>query len=294
MRRIRGIRGISLITIVITIVIIIILAGVVILNLSKNNPIKNSEKARIMEDVSAFASDLAVRISKLYADNPGLNMKNIDSSEDEENKYYITKLVSSVEKEKVGSVLYSDILIVRDGALYFNEDKKDLVSQDEYNAIIEVLGIYSPKNQDKKDDENKEETPGEEPGDNPSGNEPVVPDTNTYTITYKLNDGTDTTYTTQTKNKGEDITIIPDQLTREGYAFLGWSGNKDATEGDTASGSTYTNDANLTLYAIWEKNVYILTINHYLENANNSNYTLSKTTTETISHGETITLIDYS
>ena len=74
----KRIRGISLITLVITIVIIIILAGVGMLNLSQNNPIKNSEKARIMEDVSVFASDLAVRISKLYADNPGLNMKNID------------------------------------------------------------------------------------------------------------------------------------------------------------------------------------------------------------------------
>ena len=40
-------------------------------------------------------------------------------------------------------------------------------------------------------------------------------------------------------------------------------------------------------------NPYTLTVNHYLENANDTNYTLNKTTTNTINYGTTVTLANY-
>ena len=40
--------------------------------------------------------------------------------------------------------------------------------------------------------------------------------------------------------------------TRDGYSFLGWSTSSDSTEG--ISGSYYTPDSDITLYALWEEN----------------------------------------
>lgn len=55
--------GISLIILVITIVVIIILASAVILNLGKNNPITNARKAKIVQSLDTFKSDLGLQIA---------------------------------------------------------------------------------------------------------------------------------------------------------------------------------------------------------------------------------------
>ena len=63
--------GISLIVLIITIIVVIILAAVVILTLSKNNPIESAKEARFKEDVRTFQDELALYISKQYANAGG-------------------------------------------------------------------------------------------------------------------------------------------------------------------------------------------------------------------------------
>jgi|GEM_PF-6834632 len=74
----------------------------------------------------------------------------------------------------------------------------------------------------------------------------VVGDTNEYTVTYNANGGTtDATTATVEENNAADLTKT---ASKEGYTFLGWNTDKDAT---TALDS-YTVTGDVTLYAIYE------------------------------------------
>ena len=64
-------KGISLIVLIVTIIVVIILAAVVILTLSKNNPIESAKEARFKEDIRTFQDELALAVSKEYADAGG-------------------------------------------------------------------------------------------------------------------------------------------------------------------------------------------------------------------------------
>ncbi|MBQ6021329.1 MAG: InlB B-repeat-containing protein, partial [Clostridia bacterium] len=48
---------------------------------------------------------------------------------------------------------------------------------------------------------------------------------------------------------------------RNGYTFKGWSTSSTATSATYVEGSTYTTNADLTVYAVWEANKYNLTLN---------------------------------
>ena len=49
----------------------------------------------------------------------------------------------------------------------------------------------------------------------------------------------------------------------------------------------------MTVYGIWQLQSYTLTINHYLENINDTNYTFYAKTTSTLPYGTSITLANY-
>lgn len=77
----------------------------------------------------------------------------------------------------------------------------------------------------------------------------------TYNITYDANGGsgvfTNSLYRYNTTNSISLSNVVP---TRQGYTFLGWSTNKNATTSQYAPGQTYacSNIGNKTLYAIWK------------------------------------------
>ena len=73
----------------------------------------------------------------------------------------------------------------------------------------------------------------------------------TYTITYNANGGTLGSVTTQKKNYGVSITLSG-TATRTNYNFLGWSTSKTATAATYKKGSSFSTNANTTLYAVWE------------------------------------------
>ena len=81
-------------------------------------------------------------------------------------------------------------------------------------------------------------------------------DVEVYTITYYANDGTDT-IVSQSKTKGEDITLRNGTgFGREGYKLVRWNTSADGNGTSYELGATYSENAALTLYAIWEITYY--------------------------------------
>ncbi|MDD5923922.1 MAG: InlB B-repeat-containing protein [Clostridia bacterium] len=75
---------------------------------------------------------------------------------------------------------------------------------------------------------------------------------NNYVIYYDANGGTGAP-SSQTKSTGKNIVLSTKEPTRDGYIFLGWSTNKNATKPEYKKGDTFTLDTSVTLYAVWEK-----------------------------------------
>ena len=73
-----------------------------------------------------------------------------------------------------------------------------------------------------------------------------------YTVTYNANGGSGAP-SAQTKTKDVSLTLSTTRPTREGYSFLGWATSASATSAQYQPGSTYTANANATLYAVWEE-----------------------------------------
>lgn len=73
----------------------------------------------------------------------------------------------------------------------------------------------------------------------------------TYEVWYDANGGINAP-SGQTKLYGVTLPLQTAIPTRTNYNFLGWSPNKSATEPTYSSGGNYTNNASITLYAVWE------------------------------------------
>ena len=88
---------------------------------------------------------------------------------------------------------------------------------------------------------------------------PVLMSTVKFTITYEPNGGTGS-MESQTKTAGKDLVLSLNAFTRTGYTFQGWA--TSPTGGIAyANGATYTDDADITLYAVWKINTYTVTYN---------------------------------
>ena len=81
------------------------------------------------------------------------------------------------------------------------------------------------------------------------------------TIYYELSfDGNGGENAPETMEVETDSAAIPSTApTREGYKFLGWANNQDATEAEYQPGDTINLDNNKVLYAVWEAPEYSLT-----------------------------------
>ena len=77
---------------------------------------------------------------------------------------------------------------------------------------------------------------------------------NTYSVTYNANGGSGAPGS-QTKTYGTNLTLSSIKPTMVGYTFKGWAtslANAQAGTVNYESGGTYTGNAALTLYAVWE------------------------------------------
>ena len=75
---------------------------------------------------------------------------------------------------------------------------------------------------------------------------------NTYAVTYNANGGNLGEVENQTKTYGVALTLSTKAPTRTNYNFLGWATSASATTVTYAAGASYTTNAAVTLYAVWE------------------------------------------
>lgn len=80
-----------------------------------------------------------------------------------------------------------------------------------------------------------------------------------YIITYDANGGENAS-DSQLKYYNKDVTLSSKTPTRSGYAFLGWGISNSSTSISYYAGNTYSDNKNITLYAIWAK-TYTITYN---------------------------------
>ena len=124
-------KGISLIVLVITIVVIIILAAAVILSLGDNNPIHNAKKAKIVQSLDNFESDLSIQISNKLLQNSVISINDIDSKN--EDGWKITDLIPSIKDTE-----YESSLVVENGKLRL---RKDSILPEKTKIVIQdILG----------------------------------------------------------------------------------------------------------------------------------------------------------
>ncbi len=120
-------KGISLIVLIITIIVIIILAGTVILNLTNNNPIDSARKAKFLNDVDTFKSELSLyELGKITNTDGNFNPKslNADKNSVTENGIIdqsrgITDVITSMENTN-----YEDKLEIIAGELVYVGDSE--------------------------------------------------------------------------------------------------------------------------------------------------------------------------
>ena len=74
---------------------------------------------------------------------------------------------------------------------------------------------------------------------------------NTYTVKYDANGGTGAPGN-QTKTYGKTLTLSSTVPTRTNYNFKGWATSATATVATYSAGGSYTANAAVTLYAVWE------------------------------------------
>ena len=73
----------------------------------------------------------------------------------------------------------------------------------------------------------------------------------TYAVSFNANGGTGAP-SSQTKTHGVALTITSSKPTRTNYNFLGWGTSASSTTVAYTSGSSYTANSAITLYAVWE------------------------------------------
>lgn len=74
---------------------------------------------------------------------------------------------------------------------------------------------------------------------------------NTYTVKFNANGGTGAPGN-QTKTYGKTLTLSSTKPTRTNYNFKGWGTSASATTVTYAAGASYTANAGITLYAVWQ------------------------------------------
>ena len=94
-----------------------------------------------------------------------------------------------------------------------------------------------------------------QPGQNYGGNSNLtlyaVWKVNTWTVSYNSNGGSGSPGN-QTKVYGQTLTLSSTRPTRNLYNFMGWGTSSGSTTPSYQPGGAYTNNASITLYAIWE------------------------------------------
>ena len=80
-----------------------------------------------------------------------------------------------------------------------------------------------------------------------------------FNVSYDANGGSDAP-ATQVKTYGTTLTLTADVPTRAGYVFKGWASTSDAVTPQYQPGGSYTANAPVVLYAVWQLDTFTLSI----------------------------------
>ena len=104
-----------------------------------------------------------------------------------------------------------------------------------------------------------------QPGENYTANAAVtlyaVWEKESYTVSYDANGGTGAPLS-QVKKYGETLKLRTEIPTRSGYDFLGWAESSTATSATYLAGATYSENAGITLYAVWRERNYDFSVSN--------------------------------
>ena len=107
-----------------------------------------------------------------------------------------------------------------------------------------------------------------------------IPALTKYTVSYNANGGSGAP-SAQSKYYGKTLTLSSTKPSRTGYTFKGWATSSGGSVA-YASGASYTANASITLYAIWQANTYTIKYN--------ANGGTGAPSSQTKTHGVTLTL----
>ena len=114
-----------------------------------------------------------------------------------------------------------------------------------------------------------------------NGNVQVTVVATTYTVTYNANGGNNAP-ANQSKILGTNLVLSSTAPTRSGYDFVSWNTKSDGTGTSYNAGGTYTQDAPLTLYAIWKIKTVALSDTLYIGALSSYNNEPAATQTKTL------------
>lgn len=77
-----------------------------------------------------------------------------------------------------------------------------------------------------------------------------------WTVAYNANGGSGAP-SSQTKTRDVTLKLSSTKPTRSGYTFVGWGTSPSDTTADYQPSGSYTNNAAITLYAIWKKTITV-------------------------------------
>lgn len=137
-------KGISMITLVITIIVVIIITGVVVITLQKNNPIKSAQKAKFVQNVDTYKSELEnYKQVQLIKEKGKFDYNSLES-----NSSYLKQDGLIVDNENIYDVIPSlkgleykeDEFIVSNGKLVYRGKSKDEQDWSKDTGIIVATG----------------------------------------------------------------------------------------------------------------------------------------------------------
>lgn len=108
----------------------------------------------------------------------------------------------------------------------------------------------------------------------------TIPALTKYTVSYNTNGGSGAP-SSQSKYYGKILTLSNTKPSRTGYTFKGWATSASGSV-VYASGASYTANASVTLYAVWQANTYTIKYN--------ANGGTGAPSNQTKTHGATLTL----
>jgi len=228
--------GITLITLVITIVILLIIAGIVLtFVLGENGLIERAQQAKLKQIKEDVLEDVQLKILEVQTENEGRGtlqqvVEKLNSNE--QNEYLIKysskfgKLNSTgdITEESLSDTSKMDELNSKSYIFVIRNDVEVMVRSNLKAEVVEEAITEKPK----------------------------------YTLSYNLNIDELAIPEAKIVDEGTTQNIDFSQVpNRDGYDFLGWSTNKDATTPEYTSTSEIKTidieNSNVTLYAIWKE-----------------------------------------